>query len=391
MKIDSKTGSVFVRVIPVLLGIAFLAIGANVAVKGWSAQKRMRDSREWPTAEATVLRSAVEVKSEWHSRRNGRAGSYQYSPEIAYAYTVEGVWYEGNREDFVTKTSSDQSWAEGIVSEHPVGSTLVVRYDPTNPSESLWSDPTRKGRASLSFVPLGAGAIFMLIGAAIVSAGLWPERRKERRREQRVMPGGRLPRADRGGEFWGMAIFSLLWYGILSVIAMGFLGAGPEAGRDFWLPMAFLGIVVVAGLWPLWQAVRSGTRLFAPHYDLMCPRPYLVRGEETTITYRLMNGRPEDVSELCVSLVGRRKLPDRYNTRNQHQNAPHPFVETPVLEVRNPIPQLMAQGFFQVTVDDGQPADGRQSDGSQVDWRLVVHGTRLGKPDINDTYPVEVR
>jgi hypothetical protein len=60
-----------------------------------------------------------------------------YGVDIRYTYHVEGNRHEGTRYSYSVVSSSERSWADKIVADHPVGSTRDVRYSRHEPSDSV--------------------------------------------------------------------------------------------------------------------------------------------------------------------------------------------------------------------------------------------------------------
>lgn len=61
-----------------------------------------------------------------------------FSIDFRYSYTVDGVYYEGSRITFFQYALfANQYQNQLFIEEHPVGTTVEVRYDPLEPSRSV--------------------------------------------------------------------------------------------------------------------------------------------------------------------------------------------------------------------------------------------------------------
>ena len=112
----------------VALGGCGLYMG-SLGVADWRAGVR---SEGWSTVAGTVFESRVQ-----YTPGHGKVGP-TYKPRISYRYKVGGLVYEGDRFSFGRATfGSGCQDAESIVGQHPVGSSVRVHYDPTNPDDSV--------------------------------------------------------------------------------------------------------------------------------------------------------------------------------------------------------------------------------------------------------------
>jgi hypothetical protein len=104
---------------------------------------RGQQAKGWPTARGSVLRSEVVnvssgsvIETEW-----------RYLPAIEYRYTVASQPYRAKTVNFDRfQLFGDFHHAKSVVAMFPVGSTIDVRYDPSNSQTSvLITDLTTTG------------------------------------------------------------------------------------------------------------------------------------------------------------------------------------------------------------------------------------------------------
>lgn len=88
-------------------------------------------SESWPSAEATVLRSEVEVfggGADTHKRNYA---------EVNYEFSVDGKVYTGDRIKFGYSKTGSRFTAEGLVKRYRKGKKVPVYYMPNDPRQSV--------------------------------------------------------------------------------------------------------------------------------------------------------------------------------------------------------------------------------------------------------------
>ncbi len=134
----------------ILAVFVFAIIGPLFFVKGCSSLILGSRSSGWPAAEARVYASKV-------SMNPGSKGSRHYFPEIRYAFTVDGHEYVSDQVAFSRNWS--QAEAVAMKERHAVGTTMTVRYDPEDPTQSV----IVAGRSGDGWFRLGIGLVFIAI------------------------------------------------------------------------------------------------------------------------------------------------------------------------------------------------------------------------------------
>jgi hypothetical protein len=90
-----------------------------------------QSAQAWQSVTGTIMMSSVQSS---HS-----SGSYSTYPVVVYQYEVRGQRYQSQRikagEQFLNVRISGQ--AEATVQKYPIGSTVTVYYNPSNPAESV--------------------------------------------------------------------------------------------------------------------------------------------------------------------------------------------------------------------------------------------------------------
>jgi len=91
--------------------------------------RERRARLEWVEVDATVLSSEV-VSSR-------SSDGTTYTPEVRFTYRFDGRDHESDRYSFGTFSTSDRSYARGVVQDHPEGAEVPALVDPEDPTEAV--------------------------------------------------------------------------------------------------------------------------------------------------------------------------------------------------------------------------------------------------------------
>lgn len=109
-----------------IIGFGFLA---------WRAWQVKQASPAWPHVEGEMLESRARAHNETGDQHGTLAR--QWSTEVRYRYTVNGVSYTGNRLRAFGLNHSDEQQALHELAPFPLGQKVKVYYDPAKPSSSV--------------------------------------------------------------------------------------------------------------------------------------------------------------------------------------------------------------------------------------------------------------
>lgn len=98
----------------------------------WRPGRRRARSPEWAQTKGTVLSSTVQLRSAPDT-------TVVQVPLVLYAYEVGGVPFRGT---CVHPVEGERCTAADTVARYPAGSTVTVRFDPSDPSRSMLADAT---------------------------------------------------------------------------------------------------------------------------------------------------------------------------------------------------------------------------------------------------------
>ena len=134
--------------------VVFLIVGVILSILMLIAISRGKKSRNWPTAEATVISTEVEEKHEYDE--DGE--SVYYYPRVHYDYRVGGQVYQGFKYKLLEVSMSKRKAIEFISNFMP-GDKLTVYYNPEKPTESVMQPGEQK--YLYVFLAIGIGTIIL--------------------------------------------------------------------------------------------------------------------------------------------------------------------------------------------------------------------------------------
>jgi hypothetical protein len=143
------------------VAVVFGCVGGYMLYMGLKNRRLARESALWPTTGGTVLAADVSRRTSL-DRKRGTTSVY-YSPNVRYSYSVAGRHYECGVVRFGSLESGSHKSAEEVVTRYPVGATVVVRYDPADPSRATLETHSAAGQQ------IFMGALFIAIPVLILS------------------------------------------------------------------------------------------------------------------------------------------------------------------------------------------------------------------------------
>lgn len=105
-----------------IVALILLSVGLRGAWWIGSDLSQMADSRYWESTGAVIESSGL-----------GLTGS----PRVTYAFSVGGETYRGDRIEIPTRKPPNRKAAQRVVSTYPVGSRIVIHYDPDDPARNV--------------------------------------------------------------------------------------------------------------------------------------------------------------------------------------------------------------------------------------------------------------
>lgn len=110
--------------------LIMLLLGALLVSLGLFTLQRHSVAIRWPLAPGVI--EVSEVAAERHFKNN-----LMYRPVVRYRYSAPGGPYVGEKMANTGKLYTREEQAKKIAAQYPVGSTVMARYNPADPSEAV--------------------------------------------------------------------------------------------------------------------------------------------------------------------------------------------------------------------------------------------------------------
>jgi hypothetical protein len=135
-------------VMMILCGLCCL-MGFVAVLVGLRNVQRALASKEWPQVYGRITESKSVYANE------------VYSPEIRYAYVVNGQEFTGSKITYGDFYSSNPSRTQRMLSRYSLNSSVAVSFNPKKPHESV----LEPGAWSRALFPVFVGIAFVIFGA----------------------------------------------------------------------------------------------------------------------------------------------------------------------------------------------------------------------------------
>ena len=141
-----------------LMGICFILTGGSlVFIDGLPNIYKAHQSSSWSSTNGYVTESKIYKKRSSSSKKN----KFKYTISLAYTYEANGKQFNAHQIFFgETKSTSSKARSHAVIEKYPTDSDITVYYDPQEPSQAV----LEPGIQSVTYLPLGLGLIFLLVG-----------------------------------------------------------------------------------------------------------------------------------------------------------------------------------------------------------------------------------
>jgi hypothetical protein len=164
------------------LGIFLFFVGAGSLLWGWSQRSRSRAfvsaAQAWPTTAGIILSNDMVVQGGLNPNDVGvsdlllgprtRVPPTFFTPVVRYEYEAAGRKYVGTRIRAGGVQTGSKRAADKILKRYPVGSSVTVRYDPSDPKKCLLEITASSSPTMLMII----GALLMLMGGGFAAAAM---------------------------------------------------------------------------------------------------------------------------------------------------------------------------------------------------------------------------
>ncbi|MBI2499233.1 DUF3592 domain-containing protein [Candidatus Woesearchaeota archaeon] len=142
---NSLTGTIIGKIIFIIIGLIFFISAIINILRGYS-------SKNWPSVQGKIIHSDIQIQRDIRHGPN-------YSPTILFEYFINGTKYFSNRISF-GGTSTGLIGIQRILIKYPVGSDVLVYYNPQKPQISI----LEPGITFSIIIFLLVGIIFTIVG-----------------------------------------------------------------------------------------------------------------------------------------------------------------------------------------------------------------------------------
>jgi hypothetical protein len=210
------------QVIEKIIGVVvlFVAFGA-IAGAGYFFLKSQR-TRNWPSVEGVIKKSSTRIQ-----REPGASGTPTTIADVWYTFVIDGIEYHNDTISLSQYGSSSASHAVKEARRYPVGSRVMVYYNPEN-----YYDSVLEHKTPWVFIGLfaGLGSILIYIGFGMLTgsfrtnhdaAARWHARRESTYVRKTTTAAGRR-----------MVIFVVITSALISGLGLYFLSIDKSKIRE---------------------------------------------------------------------------------------------------------------------------------------------------------------
>jgi hypothetical protein len=146
-----------------LVGVVVLLVAAGAMIVAGYFYLKSRSTRNWPAVEGVITKSSTRSQ-----RSPGSSGAPAIIADVWYNYVVHGITYHNDTISLSQYGSGSASHAVEEAHRYPVGSRVMVYYNPEDPHDSVLEHKTPWIFTGLF---AGLGAILIFIGIGMLSGG----------------------------------------------------------------------------------------------------------------------------------------------------------------------------------------------------------------------------
>ena len=144
----------------IIVGGIFILFGLVFVLVSVDQMNKAKAAKAWPIIQGVVVASELVERRSHNSKTHHTTITYE--PQVQYEYSLVGQKYTGKRIGFGT-ASYDHGTAETKISPYPIGATVQVHYDPSDPAKAV-IETKAMGGSSMIIVAV----IFFIVGLALL-------------------------------------------------------------------------------------------------------------------------------------------------------------------------------------------------------------------------------
>lgn len=393
--------TVFFLIFLIVGGVLFWLFSLRPLMLAWSA-------RDWRPVPCTILSSELEEHHD--SDSNG----VTYRVAITYEYEVNGRSYRGDRYDFTSFYSSGRAKKQAIVDEYPPGAIRQCFVSPKDPAQSVINPNVTSDMFFGSFTLIFA--VVGLVGLLFTTGVLkWKGRAKSRPRgadgytdfvnREPFEEADRAATADSyaahredssagpvtlkpAGSPWmtvvGVLVFAAIWNGIVSVFVWQVV-EGFQRGRPDWFLTIFMSPFVLVGLATVVFLVYSFLAAFNPRPVVTASTGQPRLGDTVRLSWRFQ-GQSSSLRRVTLTLVGAEEA--HYRRGTQSYTDREEFCKMTIADTTNLFDMTNGEAEFTVP---SSTMHSFATNNNKILWTINIHGEIGFWPDVNESFPVEIR
>ena len=336
-----------------------------------------------------------------HSRVKSHSGdkSTTYSVDILYTYKVNKKKYKSNRYDFFSGSSSSGYQAKkDIINRYPRGKKAKCYINPDNPEEAVISREYRTDMMLFAIIPL----VFTLVGLiGVIASTIAIIRKKEKSKNRENgdyskslennqsdynSPRETAPLKQQispVASIAGVAIFAILWNGIISIFIYQ-IYQGFEKDRPDWFLTIFMIPFVLVGILTILALIYTILKSTNPKISVEISPSELFPGSQATIKWTI-KGPVSRVTSLEIYLEGMEKA--LYKSGENSASATNIFDRIKIFSTDYPL--AMEYGNAKFTIP-ATTMHSFKSPHNSIEWSVSVIGNIKRWPDMLQRFPIEI-
>ena len=359
----------------------------------------------WKSVPCTILSSRV------HENRGDSDSGPTYLIEMEYRYEIDGKFYQGDRYNFVSFSSSGRTAKQKVVKQHPVGAERTCYVDPKDPSRSVINPSITLsmfiGLFGLIFIVVGLGGIFFI--NRLLSQ--FDVRRLLNRKLPETTRADWLPSPQIGNEgsdkyggfgaqtgsgpitlqpktspirrLLGTALFCLFWNGITSIFVVISV-IEYRKGDPQWFMMIFLIPFVGIGLVLFFLVFRYLLGLFNPRPTLTLKSCDISLGDPVHVSWKY-TGQTSSIRQMKLVLHGKEQAEYRRGTSTYHDE--ETFVEISLVDTTDPFTIMSGEAETSIPTDSMHSFEGGHN---KIVWSLKITGDIAFWTDVQEEFTIVV-
>ena len=109
-----------------IISVSFIVMGSLLTIASLKSLKAAWAMQSWPSTRGEIRSSRIEL-----------TGDGFYKPAIEYTFVIDDRQIAGKRRTLFERATNNRVWADTVVARYPIGSSVMVYYDPNDPRQCV--------------------------------------------------------------------------------------------------------------------------------------------------------------------------------------------------------------------------------------------------------------